>query len=413
MSAALFAVTLTAAAAASVHVARMVTFRTAQGHADVTVDTAWDADFWGWNKFTEALHRSHDHCCDADVLDRVNIVDSGVSQRNKLRHWFAAPKALVLRFSVMMKALAMPAVRALLVADLRKGTAKAKATAAGVEHSRADDNGNTSRNAADGKATFHALLSLFRYLYRVLFNDPPMTALQLYFFWWFYSSRCLTEAEIDLLLPRELSCLFGRVIGDIVVGRWAGRSPAASVTRFHCLHKCALQQRRSLLKLVYKYGGVIVITIGGFLLEVLHPSFNLYLLGLKDGVMTLVLRVGRRFQFQLNKAVILFTYAASQIANSATHVSVKQVEHSMNGMYQRESFTVNALSFNIKAALPSMVSQAKTTSEAIADLNRRQRLLTRHVAEGFDPMVNVSEIMIREASYHIPSAPPSRKRTKP
>jgi hypothetical protein len=298
------------------------------------------------------------------------------------------------------------------VADLRKGTANAEAVAAGVEHSRAEDNGNTNRNAADGMATFHALLPLFHYLYRVLFNDLPMTALQLYFFWWFYSSRCLTEVEIDLLLPRELSCLFGRVIGDIVVGRWAGRSPAASVTRFHCLHKCAQQQRRSLLKLVYKYGGVIVISIGGFLLEVLHPSFNLYLLGLKDGVMTLVLRVGRRFQFQLNKAVILFTYAASQIANSATPVSVKQVANLLGHVHRTESFTVNALSFNIKGALPSMVSQAQTTSEAMADLNRRQRALTRHVKEGFDPMVNVSEIMIREASYHIPSAPPLRKRAK-
>jgi hypothetical protein len=72
--------------------------------------------------------------------------------------------------------------------------------------------------------------------------------------------------EIESWLTNLFSCVFGKAIGYQLWWSWHGLSPAAAQLNWNADYKFRQHRRSEYVNLLKKYGGGIVITLGGFCL---------------------------------------------------------------------------------------------------------------------------------------------------
>jgi hypothetical protein len=165
-------------------------------------------------------------------------------------------------------------------------------------------------------------------------------------------------------------------------------------------YKFRLQRRTSYLDALYKYGGNVLITIGGFCLAgtiflmflfqynnmmtqyssnfiplymiyAVHEPFGAKKFGVKDGLLTLALKLDSNFDITTNPAIWWFVFYALQVAHAGALIAVSTVSKAISNLINQPSFTVGALSFAIAPAASDV--KPMLTDDAVDMFQEKQK----------------------------------------
>ena len=360
----------------------------------VVLDMNPDALFTGWNTFKGAyntINVSESYTTRTKKGLGTRISEAGPSGPPRHYHHVAAATSYIERFAVITQTLQSEEAR--VVVDAADGNQWAP-TAAGSSVDK------RSRTMADGVASFVVTLQLHQHVLREVFDDPEMTAMQLYNFYWFYIRRCITPMEIKLLLPHEYSCDFGMSVGKQVRDAWSGITPSESVAAFNKEATQIMLARTATVARLKDRGGQLVVVISGNLLTVYGGSATAVAVGVEGGRASLYLEVSSGFHFPTNAGIRAFCHSVLQVAHGPKRILMKNVIRMLSNASRRSSTTIGGLSFNIRAATnDDDDARFMSTQGAVKHYAKFKKQLTAEMGKKFKMLLSSSKIMIQEVAF--------------
>jgi len=200
-------------------------------------------------------------------------------------------------------------------------------------------------------------------------------------------------------------------------------------------YKFRLQRRKSYLAALFDHGGNVLITIGGFCLAgtifflqynmmtqyssnfvplyiiySVHESFGAADLGVKDGRLTLALKLFPDFNITTNAAIWWFVFYALQVAHAGAFIAVSTARNAINNLIKQPSFTVGALSFAIAPAASDV--KPMLTDDAVDMFKEKQKEVEKYTISKLVGIRCIKDIIATEAERQEVAARTMTKKRK-
>ena len=144
-----------------------------------------------------------------------------------------------------------------------------------------------------------------------------------------------------------------------------------------------------------------------YIIYSVHESFGAADLDVKDGRLTLALKLDRNFIITTNPAIWWFVFYALQVAHAGAFIAVSTVSSAIYNLIKTPSFTVGALSFAIAPAASDVVPMQ--TDDAVDKYETMQEEVEKYTKSKLPGIQCMKKFIATETKRQEVAAPKTKK----
>ena len=144
-----------------------------------------------------------------------------------------------------------------------------------------------------------------------------------------------------------------------------------------------------------------------YMIYAVHEPFGAKKFGVKDGLLTLALKLDSNFDITTNPAIWWFVFYALQVAHAGAFIALKTVSSAIYNLVYLPSFTVGALSFAIAPAASDV--KAMQTDDAVDKYETMQEEVEKYTKSKLAGIQCMTKFIATETKRQLVAAPKTKK----